>query len=91
LILSRILMLIIFEIYLKIFWGPVTYFDGTFDGTLHLQERFSVGAQWGAQPDVLVERRLVVDLGAFLPGPTEPPLPRVAGFSNLVLYTDDIV
>jgi hypothetical protein len=73
-------MLIVFEIYLKVFWGNITYFDGSFDGQLHILER------WGEQPDVLVERRLVVDLGAFLPRPGQTPLPTVVGWSNLVEY-----
>jgi hypothetical protein len=73
-------MLVIFELYLKVSWGNITYFNGSFDGQLHILER------WWVHPDVLVYRLLEVDLGAFLPRPGQPPLPRVVGSPNLVEY-----
>jgi hypothetical protein len=69
-------MRIFFEIYLKVCWGQHVYCSGCLDCALNVLPR------WGAHRDVFVERRLEIDLEAFVNA--QPPLPSVPGRPDLV-------
>jgi hypothetical protein len=69
-------MRIYFELYLKVCWGQQIYLSGCLDFVLHVLPR------WGAHRDILVERRLDIDLEALVNA--EPRLPSVPGHPDLI-------